>query len=94
MAGMKVARDLLDMKSAEAILAVRNAFEKVETIEAYLATVHADEAGGDPFTREDGEFRYTADEAYLLRYLFSSLDGLRSQVQPLLDSGRQLTGLS
>lgn len=91
MAGLQVSRSLLDMKSAEAVLAVRSAFEKVETLKGYLATLPDDAVGGDPLTVSTGGFVYTADEAYVLRYVFESLNNLN--VQPILDVGRKLTGL-
>lgn len=94
MAGLQVTKDLLDLKSAQAVLAVREAFDQVETIFEYLATVPANAEGGDPLTLpldQGGKFGYTADEAYLIRFVFESLHGLA--VQPILDTGRKLTGL-
>lgn len=103
MAGREVTRQLLDMKAAEAIVAVRHAFEKVETVKEFLSTVPSDAPGGDPLTLPTnptdaldsdsaaGKFGYTADEAYLIRYLFESL--MQFDIKALLKDGRKLTGL-
>jgi hypothetical protein len=93
MAGLKVSRALLDQKSSDAILAIRDAFRKVETLSEYLSTVPSDAPEGDLLvkTMEEGGFGYTADEAYLIRYVFQMLNDLN--VQPALESGRKLTGL-
>ena len=93
MAGLKVTRELLDMRSAEAILAVREAVAKIETINAFLATVPSGGEGGDPLTDPEGAFKYNEDEAYLMRYLFEQLHTVRPQVDPILEAGRKLTGL-
>lgn len=106
MAGFDVSRGLLDQRSAEAVLAVRGAFDIVEAITAFLATVPADAPGGDKLTRpqvppvdENGQptaepgFGYTADEAYLIRVTFEALHAARQSIAGTLDAARQLTGL-
>lgn len=84
MAGLQVTRSVLDTKSAEAVLAVREAFDKVAAIAAYLSNVQDETLTGIPLG-------YDADEVYLLRTTFEQLDAL--QVQPILDTARKLTGL-
>lgn len=104
MAGFNVNRPLLDQKAAEAVIAVREALDRVSIVNDFLASVPADAPGGDPLTLSTtptdsanpnsapGKFGYTEDEAYLLRYLFGGLDSI--DVGALLQDGRKLTGLS
>jgi len=92
MAGLKVTREALDTRMAEAILSVREAVAKIETINAFLATVPKGETL-DPLTDPDGLYKYNDDEAYLIRFLFESLHTVRPEVDPLLEQGRKLTGL-
>ena len=102
MAGLEVTRELLDAKSAEAILAIRSAFNKIDGVYAFLASIPVVN-GVDPFTRwtittktlnpatAPGKFGYTDDEAYLLRFMFSELHGYHNP--SLLETSRKLTGL-
>lgn len=94
MAGHDVFRGQLDQQSGNTVVAVREAFEAVTTMNEFLKNIPSDAAGGDILTKpeEDGGFGYTADEAYLLRVVFEQLNAL--PVQPILDIGRALTGLS
>lgn len=94
MAGFQVNRDLLDIKAAELVMRVRDAFRDVETLYEWLA-LNPVKDGVDPLTvptEEGGKFGYTDDEAYLIRYVVEGFHGL--SVQPLLHAGRALTGLS
>ena len=94
MIGYKVNKELLDVRSAEAVIAVRDAFEKVERVKNYLANLPQDEDGVDPLVRpvtENGKFGYSADEAYLLRVVFDELSALN--IDPTLEKGQKLTGL-
>lgn len=92
MAGLTVTRDLLDHRAAQAVIDIRNAFEKAQTVFDYLATVPST-PDGDPLTKpvSEGGFGYTADEAYLIRVVFERLSAL--EVEPILVDGRKLTGL-
>lgn len=90
MAGMDVNRNLLDMRAAEAVLLLRNALAKVESVAKWLSN-NPVEAGVDPLTI--GDFNYTPDEAYLLRFVFESLEGLRVSNDNLSEVSRKLTGL-
>lgn len=104
MAGREVTRIDLDRETAEAVIAVREAFRRVRTVKAYLDQVPANSEGGDPLTLSvnptdtmdastaPGKFGYTEDEAYLIRVVFDQLTNL--EVQPILDTARKLTGLS
>lgn len=103
MAGFEVTRPQLDAKAAEAVVAVREAFQKVQTLFEFLGNLPSDTPGGDPLTLstvpEDpmapnsasGKYGYTADEAYLLRYVFTTLNAI--DIEPVLHTGRKLTGL-
>jgi hypothetical protein len=88
MAGFAVNRGNLDMKTAQTIVDVREAFRNVRTVQAAHSNL-PDVDGVDPLTT--GEFDYTPDEAYLIRLVFGDLNALA--VQPILDTGRKLTGL-
>lgn len=90
MAGMEVNRNLLDMRAAEAVLLLRNALAKVESVAKWLANNPVVD-GVDPLTI--GEFNYTADEAYLLRFVFETLESLRVSNENLSETSRKLTGL-
>jgi hypothetical protein len=104
MAGRDVNRSNLDQVTADAVIAVRDAFRQVRTVKAFLDQVPANAEGGDPLTKPmaqvadsppdfvPGKFGYTEDEAYLIRLVFDQLNAL--DVQPILDTGRKLTGLS
>lgn len=104
MAGRDVSRGSLDQVAADAVIAVRDAFRQVRTVKAFLDQVPANAEGGDPLTKPiaqtvdsaegfvPGKFGYTDDEAYLIRLVFDQLNSL--EVQPILDTGRKLTGLS
>jgi hypothetical protein len=89
MLGFEVNKSALDIKSAEAVLALRDAFDAVETIAKWLAN-HPNN-GTDPLTQEP--FDYTADEAYALRLFFETFDGVRTANAATFDVGRQMTGL-
>lgn len=103
MAGRAVTREGLDWASADAVIAVRDAFRKVRTVKAFLDQVPSNAPGGDPLTKDvtpsdpmdpttaSGKFGYTDDEAYLIRVVFDQLTAL--EVQPILDTARKLTGL-
>lgn len=93
MAGLEVTRSQLDMKSAEAIIALRDAVAQAETIQAFLSTIPVAQDGTDPLVvpELEGGFGYTADEAYLIRFLFQSITDL--PIDNLREQGRKLTGL-
>lgn len=92
MAGSPVDRNLLDAKASEAIVTLRQALRKVETIQAYLVNhpVPDNGAGVDPLM---GDFGYDADEAYLLRLVFGDLDYMRGNINGTMVNARKLTGL-
>lgn len=88
MAGRQVTRMDLDYKVAGTVIAVRQAFESVIAVSAFLAQNPADAPSGDPLIVK---FEYTADEAYLIRLVFEQLNAL--DVESVLAQGRKLTGL-
>lgn len=90
-AGYEVTKSDLDVKVAEAVLALRTAFDKVETVQAWL--VNKPEVNGvDPLT--EAPFSYTVDEVYLIRLVFGDFDYMRLNAATALANGRKLTGLS
>lgn len=89
MAGLEVNRNLLDMRAAEAVLLVRNAFDKIEGLAKWLANNSVVD-GVDPLVTN---FEYTADEAYLIRFVFETLENLRVSNTGLFETSRKLTGL-
>lgn len=94
MAGFTVSRELLDMKAGEAVLHIREAFENADIVNSFLKQNPSNGPDGDLLTKpvEDGGFGYTADEAYLIRVVFEGFDALN--VEPILEMGSKLTGLS
>jgi len=103
MAGREVTRTALDERSAEALMAIRDAFRKVDTIQEFLSN-NPVANGVDPLTLPTtdntdpmnpkpgpGKFGYTADEAYLIRLVFQQLTDLNAKSP--LKLGRKLTGL-
>jgi len=92
MAGSPVDRNLLDAKASEAVVSVRNAFRKVETLQTFLANnpIPDNGAGVDPLV---DDFGYNTDEAYLLRLVFGDLYYLNDNINTIMRNGRKLTGL-
>ena len=90
MAGFQVGKDLLDQKAGEAVLALRSAFARAETVAAWLADTPVT-SEGDPLITE---FGYSADEAYLLRSTFQELGDVAENTAPIMVVARKLTGLS
>ena len=88
--GIDVTKPMLDAKVAQAVISVRNALEKVETIQAWLAN-HPVEDGVDPLMAEP--FGYTEDEVYAMRLYFGTVDGIRTNNTNIADTGRKMTGL-
>lgn len=87
--GLDVNKQVLDMKAAQAVLELRAALDKTEAIAKWLAN-HPVVSGTDPLI---ADFGYTADEAYVLRLYFESVDGIRTNNSNLIDTGRKMTGL-
>lgn len=87
--GYNVDKGTLDMKLADAVMSVRSALAKVESIAAWLANHPSD--GTDPLTQEP--FNYTTDEAYVIRVYFESVEALRVGNPSLSGLGRKMTGL-
>lgn len=88
--GYEVNKGTLDAKCAEAVISVRAALVKVETVAAWLAN-HPVVESVDPLTAEP--FNYSTDEAYAMRLYFESVDSIRSTNTNLTDIGRKMTGL-
>lgn len=89
MAGIKVDRQVIDIRIGEAALAVRDTFDRVESIQLWLAD-HPGSGAGDPLV---SQFGYTEDEAYLIRLVFGQLNTIRTQNQETLTLTHKLTGL-
>lgn len=88
--GLEVGKGTLDNKAAEAVLKLREALDKAETIASWLGN-HPVVNAVDPLTSE--EFGYNADEAYALRYFFESVAAIRAANESVMAAGRKMTGL-
>jgi hypothetical protein len=88
--GREVNKSILDTRVAEAVLALREAMERSESIAKWLANNPVRE-GVDPLTLVP--FMYSVDEAYLVRRYFEEVEALRVANQTLADLGRKMTGL-
>lgn len=105
MAGRQVTRQELDLRAAEAMIAVRDALRKVETIASFLANIPIGPDGVDPLTltpddgtnpsSAPGHFGYTPEEAKLIRYVVNGTRNVLAipENQAILKAGGQLTGL-
>ena len=87
-AGYEVSKSLIDMKTGDSVLALRQSFEKIETVAKWLTT-QVDTENGDPLLG----MGYSADEAYLIRNTFEQLEALRTSNTALWEQARKLTGL-
>jgi hypothetical protein len=77
------------MKAAQTVLMLRQSFENVEAISAWLAN-HPN-GGTDPLTQDP--YGYTADEAYILRLFFETMESVRTENSSTFEIGRKITGL-
>lgn len=105
MAGANVTRNDLDYAISQAVIDIRQAFRKVDSIATFLNNHPANDNpdldllkaplpnAGTPDATGTG-FGYTDDEAYLIRIVFEQLSALRTNALPTLDLGRKLTGLN
>lgn len=89
MAGIEVNRNVIDVRTGEAIMSLRTAFRQVRNITAFLAN-NPGAGETDPLVVEYG---YTTDEAYLIRLVFEHFDGVRNANEDMLNTARKLTGL-
>lgn len=87
--GIEVSKAVLDSKAARAVLDMRSAMERTESIAKWLAN-HPVVETVDPLI---ADFGYSSDEAYALRYYFESFDAIRTANTTLIDIGRKMTGL-
>lgn len=90
MAGAEVNKQVIDTRTAEAVLKLRDAFDKVENVAKWL------EANPDPVTIPDileSQFGYTEAEAYNIRYVFQQLELIRTTNATLFDTARALSGM-
>lgn len=94
MAGIEVNRQMLDFKLAEAMLAIRHAFEKVEILQQWMTNHPA--PGPDLLSTpiaEGGQFGYTVDEAYAIRLVCQNFNAMRLNNASDFAVATQLTGL-
>lgn len=89
MAGNEVNRSVIDIRTGEAVLSLRAAFDRVENVAKFLANNPSDGAN-DPLITT---FGYTADEAYVIRLVFQSFESIRISNANTFDIARKLTGL-
>jgi hypothetical protein len=87
--GYNVDKGTLDMKAASTVLQLRQAFDNVEAIAAWLAN-HPDGGSNDPLLND---FGYSADEAYVLRNFFETMENVRTANASTFETGRKMTGL-
>jgi hypothetical protein len=87
--GLEVSKQGLDMSVAQAVLDLRRALDKHESIAAWLAN-HPKTETNEPLV---SEFGYTDDEAYALRMYFEGVDAIRINNPNLIAVGRKMTGL-
>ena len=89
MLGYVVDQNVLNMRSAQAVLDLRSAFDQIENIAKWLSS-HPN-SGTDPLTLEP--FSYSTDEAYVLRIFFETFETIRLNNTATFDIGRKMTGL-
>lgn len=92
--GYDVTPAALNMKAAQAALAIREAFQKIETLSKWLAN-HPSVDNGDGTTTDPlvAEFGYTADEAYALRLYVETFQQVSVDKATTFDIGYKMTGL-
>lgn len=88
--GYEISKGALDSEAANAAIALRAAFEKIEIVQGWLSDRPIVDSV-DPLTATP--FGYTADEAYALRNYFSTFDAVRIANTAAFNSGRLMTGL-
>lgn len=87
--GLEVTKQSLDMSAAQAVLELRKALDKHESIAAWLSNQPVVN-GVDPLI---AEFGYNTDEAYALRMYFEGVENIRVNNPNLISTGRKMTGL-
>jgi hypothetical protein len=87
--GYDVNKGTLDMKAAQTVLMLRQSFGEVEAVAAWLAN-HPSNGSVDPLVVE---FDYNADEAYILRSFFETMESVRVANEAAFEIGRKITGL-
>lgn len=87
--GYDVTKGILDMKAAQTVLQLRQAFDGVEAISAWLKN-HPSNGQDDPLVTD---FGYDTDEAYVLRSYFETFDAVRVDKDSTFEIGRKMTGL-
>jgi hypothetical protein len=87
--GLEVTKQGLDMAAAQAVLDLRRALDKHESIAAWLAN-HPKTEANEPLVTE---FGYDEDEAYALRLYFEGVENIRVTNPNLIAVGRKMTGL-
>jgi len=87
--GYNVDKGTLDMKAASTVLQLRQAFDNVEAIAAWLDN-HPSVGAEDPLITD---FGYNSDEAYVLRSFFETMESVRTSNASMFEIGRKMTGL-
>jgi hypothetical protein len=91
MLGYEVTKQVLDGRCAQTVIALREAFDSVNVINAWLAN-NPDVDNVDPLTADP--YNYTTDEAYVIRLFFQNLDAVGDANADNFATGRKMTGLS
>jgi hypothetical protein len=87
--GLEVSKQSLDMTAAQAVLDLRRALDKHESIASWLSNQPVVD-GVDPLIEQ---FGYSVDEAYALRMYFEGVENIRVNNPSLISVGRKMTGL-
>jgi hypothetical protein len=88
--GNTVNKSILDIKAGQAVVALRFAFDLCETVDKFLVNTPMNSDNTDPLVTV---FGYTADEAYALRLVFQTIEGVRTANQTTWDTARKISGL-
>lgn len=89
MLGYEVNHNVINQKSAEAVIDLRKAFGKIEVLAKWLAN-NPGAGANDPLVVAHG---FNEDEAYILRVFFETFDTVRINNEATFDLGRKVTGL-
>jgi hypothetical protein len=89
--GYDVNKGTLDMKAAQAVLMLRQSFDEVRAVANWLANHPSNGTDPDPLTQDP--FGYTADEVYILRSFFETMETVRTANEATFETGRKITGL-
>lgn len=88
--GYDVSKGILDMKAAQTVIMLRQAFDNVTAVFTWLSN-HPVSNGIDPLMQDP--YGYTADEAYVLRSFFETMNTVRTQNAAAFNTAHKISGL-